>query len=66
MLVMLGYNAYYKRRFFFPIQRHICHFDRPGIKEVMNLRSIFSLLFFEHGYLSYYLHYSPKIVCVDS
>ena len=33
------------------------HFDRTRIKENMNLKWILSLLFFEHGYLSYYLYY---------
>ena len=30
----------------------------------MNLKEIFSLLFFEHGFLIYYLHYSLEIFCV--
>ena len=34
---------------------------RPIIKENMNLKFIFSLLFFEHGFLSYYLDYSSEI-----
>ena len=42
------------------------HFDRARIKEIMNLKEIFSLLFFEHGYLHYYLHYLLDIFCVDS
>ena len=39
-------------------------FVRPRIKEIMNLKEIFSLLFFEHGFLIYYLHYSLEIFCV--
>ena len=39
-------------------------FDRPKIKEIMNLKEIFSHLFFEHGFLIYYLHYSLDIFCV--
>ena len=33
------------------------HFDRPKSIETMNLKLIFSLLFFEHRYLNYYLCY---------
>ena len=36
------------------------------IKEIMNLKEIFPILFFEHGYLSHYLHYSLEIFCVYS
>ena len=40
------------------------HFDKSIIKEIMNLKVIFSLLCFEHGFLSNYLHYSLEIFCV--
>ena len=39
-------------------------FDRPRIKEIMNLKEIFSLFFLELGFLIYYLHYSFEIFCV--
>ena len=37
------------------------HFDGPRNKEIMNLKYIFSILFFEHGYLSHYSHSLPEI-----
>ena len=42
------------------------HFYRPDILEVMNLIVIFSLLFCEHGYLSYYLCHQSEIFPVCS
>ena len=51
MLVMLVYYTYYERGFFSLFN------DMCGIL-------IFSLLFFEHIFLSYYLHYSLEIFCV--
>ena len=38
---------------FSQICSHMWHFDGPRNKKIMNLRLIFSLLFFEHGYLGY-------------
>ena len=40
--------------------------NRPKIREIMNLKQNFSLLFFEHGFLSYYIHYQTEILCVHS
>ena len=37
--------------------------NRPRINEIMNLKENYSLLFFEHEYLSYYLHYQSEIFC---
>ena len=33
--------------------KYMCHFERPGIIEIMNLDVIVSLIFFEQRYLSY-------------
>ena len=41
-------------------------FYRPRIKEIRNLYYNFSHLFFEHGYLTYYLPYHPKTFYVYS
>ena len=38
--------------------------NRPKIREIMNLEQNFSLLFFEHGFLSYYIHCQPEMCCV--
>ena len=46
--IMKGYIFLYPMMF---------HFIRPGIIEIMNLKLIFSLLYFEHQYLSYYIQY---------
>ena len=40
--------------------------NRPKIREIMNLKQNFSLLFSEHGFLSYYIHYQNEIFYVHS
>ena len=56
VLVELSYHIYYERTKF-SLVNGIFRFDKTGIKEIMNLKLIFLLLFFEHQYLNYYPHY---------
>ena len=65
MLAMLVYYTYYERGFF-SLFNDICGILIARINEIMNLKEIFPILFFEHGYLSHYLHYSLEIFCVYS
>ena len=48
------------------IQGHTFYLDRLKIIRLMNLKLIFSLLFFEHRFLTDYPCYGPEVFCVVS